>query len=535
MDRDLSVGRVSTIRFLLFAYAFVNSILYSVLLPLWEGFDEPFHFAYVQDLANGNGLPDPRTARLSGEVGESLLLAPASHIVKMNLPQVTTYSDYFSSSASRRVETRHKLDEISSDLRWRPSDFMNYEAHHPPLAYTLLALPERVLADISLPLRVSILRIIAAIAGSMLLLIGADRLFTQLAIRDPYKFVALFCLLSCQMIWATVAHIANDWLAVPIAVWMLVALNQFNVNPGYRTVIAATAFLAAGLLTKAYFLAFVPLLIGVVALRRRWRELTIALLILGALAGPWYARNMIRYGVITGMQESRAGINLASVFHSSSALDWPSLILSNIRISLWNGNNTFSSFSANTVNLIICTVLVGLVLWTISRHSSIEWTTLSYCVLFVLALGYSAVVTYLYARGMSGPSPWYSQVLVAPLFGLALLGVSRWGNIGKLIACLLTLEFGYLLIATYVVKLVPLYGGHAERTSLAGIAALYSQRLAMLAENLNTASLAPATLIFSLTGVVVLLAILLQAVLILRLFREKLPSRDCKGAVSNGR
>src|SRR5947209_6416851 len=65
-------------RWLLLAYALMNAVLYSMLLPLWEGFDEPFHFGYVQYLANGNGFPDPRTSRLSQEVGSSLSLAPAS-------------------------------------------------------------------------------------------------------------------------------------------------------------------------------------------------------------------------------------------------------------------------------------------------------------------------------------------------------------------------------------------------------------------------------------------------------------------------
>jgi len=37
----------------LLAYGLLNATLYTGLLPLWEGFDEPFHFAYVQQLANG--------------------------------------------------------------------------------------------------------------------------------------------------------------------------------------------------------------------------------------------------------------------------------------------------------------------------------------------------------------------------------------------------------------------------------------------------------------------------------------------------
>lgn len=49
------------LKLLLVAYALANAVLYSAMLPLWEGFDEPFHFGYVQRLANGQGFPDPRT------------------------------------------------------------------------------------------------------------------------------------------------------------------------------------------------------------------------------------------------------------------------------------------------------------------------------------------------------------------------------------------------------------------------------------------------------------------------------------------
>ncbi len=43
-------------------FALLNAIRDSALLPLWEGFDEPFHFGYVQWIANGGGLPDAQTA-----------------------------------------------------------------------------------------------------------------------------------------------------------------------------------------------------------------------------------------------------------------------------------------------------------------------------------------------------------------------------------------------------------------------------------------------------------------------------------------
>ncbi len=502
-------------RLLLIAYALVNAVLYSVLLPLWEGFDEPFHFAYVQQLSDGQGLPDARTARLSREVGASILLTPASQAVKQNLPQVTSYTQYFSWPVSRRSEARRRLRDIPTELRWQPSELLNYEAHQPPLAYTLLAAPERLLARFSLPVRVAMLRIIAAVAGSLLLLSGAERLFLQLEIRDPYGTVALFCLLSCQMMWATLAHIGNDWLAVPIAVWALVALNVLGKSPGRRSAAVAAVALAAGLLTKAYFLSFVPLLVGLCVVRRRWHELAITSVILCGLAGPWYARNLVRYGVLTGTQEARAGVDLPTVLRVAPTVDWPAVVWSSVRVSLWTGNNSFSTFSANTLNLITATSLAALLLWVASRHYSAEWVTLLYCVLFALALGYAAVVSHIYTHGAAnGPSPWYAQAILAPLLGLALLGAARWPRLGRFVAALLVLEFGYVLTATYVVKLIPLYGGYDGRTSLVGVAALYSRRLGVLATNLDTVALAPAAAIFALAGVAMLLVIVHQVVLI---------------------
>jgi hypothetical protein len=508
-------------RTLLIAYALVNAVIYSALLPLWEGFDEPFHFGYVQRLANGQGWPDARTARLSGEVYASLLLAPASQAVKQNLPQVTSYSEYFSWPAQRRSEVRRRLDTIPSQLRWQPSELPNYEAHQPPLAYVFLALPERLLSSVQLPVRVMTLRIMAAVAGAWLLLIGAERLFSQLGIPEPYQTIALFCLLSSQMLWATLTHVGNDWLAVPVAVWALVALNRLGSSPGGRTAVLAAVILAAGLLTKAYFLAFIPLLLGICVCRRRWRELAIASVILCGLAGPWYARNLVLYHVLTGTQESRAGIGLPEVMRGAPSMDWTAVISSSVRSSLWNGNNTFSTFSVSTLNLIIGVCLLALLLWAASSHASAEWITFYFCTLFFLALGYATVVSHIYTHGAAnGPSPWYAQVLLAPLLGLVLLGLSRSPRLGRFVAAPLVLLFGYVLAATYAVKLIPLYGGDDGRASVAALTSLYGRQLRILSANLNTVTLAPATMIFVLATVIILLVIAQQTILLRCIFGD---------------
>ena len=59
-------------------FGILNATLYCLLLPLWEGFDEPFHYGYVQTLSAKGELPVLGKTRLSREVLQSLHLAPAS-------------------------------------------------------------------------------------------------------------------------------------------------------------------------------------------------------------------------------------------------------------------------------------------------------------------------------------------------------------------------------------------------------------------------------------------------------------------------
>ena len=47
-----------------------------------------------------------------------------------------------------------------------------------------------------------------------------------------------------------------------------------------------------GLLTKAYFIALVPLVLAAYIFRRRWRDSAPGLVIILTLAGPWYVRNI---------------------------------------------------------------------------------------------------------------------------------------------------------------------------------------------------------------------------------------------------
>jgi hypothetical protein len=486
-----------------------------MLLPLWEGFDEPFHFGYVQQLANGLGLPDARNARLSREVWEAVLRAPASDPVKSNLPQVVTYAEYFSWPLERRSAVQRSLREIPPEYRWQLSSAGNYEAHHPPLAYMLLAVPERLLAGVSLPARILILRIIAALAGAFLLFTATVALCSELSIGDAQRNVVLFCVLSSQMTWATLAHVANDWLAVPLAVWTLVFMIRSASFPTQTNLVSSSLILSAGLLTKAYFLALVPVLAGIALIRGRLRGFVTHAAVIAICAGPWYVRNYLLYHVVTGTQESRAGIGPAQVFRAAFALHWPAVAATSIRAALWTANNTFHSFSLGTMNLVIAVCAAAFLLWIFSRHTLREWVVVAYCAAFALAVAYAAVVVYVRTGNPSStPSAWYAQVLVAPTMALLLLGASRWPRVGRILAIAIVVLFGYVLAVTYVFKLIPLYAGYAGRGSFRDIAAQYLLRIHALRANLSSVALGPATLIFIMTAAVVLLMVMLEILLV---------------------
>jgi hypothetical protein len=113
------------------------------------------------------------------------------------------------------------------------------------------------------------------------------------------------------------------------------------------------------------------------------------------------------------------------------------------------------------------------------------------------------------------------QVLLVPLLALGLLGASRSGNIGRAAAILMALLFGYILVATYWVKLMPLYGGFTGRTSLTSVTILYRDRLPSLMVGLNEVCLAPATVILCMASLVTILAVAQQVISIRRLFVGK--------------
>ncbi len=251
-------------------FGVVNACLYSALLPLWEGFDEAFQYAYVETLWQTSRLPVLGRTLVPNDVFRSFRLAPMSYVVHRAVPEATSYDGWLSLPPAEKEQRRRELDFLRPDPG--SSSRTNYEAHQPPLAYIVLALLDWSMPKAPITVRVLVLRLFAAASSIVLLYFGASRLCRTLELPEPFANAILFTIFCSEMLYATIAHVANDWLAVGISALFLASLAEFVRKPDLRSALSTALWLAAGLLTKAYFLAFALLTVAAAAIliwRRR--------------------------------------------------------------------------------------------------------------------------------------------------------------------------------------------------------------------------------------------------------------------------
>ncbi len=455
---------------LLVFYGIVNAAAYCCLLPLWEGFDEAYHYGYVQIVANDLRFPVLGHASLSREIWHSFELAPVSHYLQPYTHAPLNFSDYFALPAEERAQRRKQLESISPGERLEAQpEKPNYEVNQSPLAYVFMAAFDRLLSGSALPTRVLALRLICAILSIILLAHVTLRLARELGLGPPLVHAALFCVFSSQMLYATICHVSNDALAPPAMGYVLLTAILAWKRGRNRDWAALGVALAAALLIKAYFLFVVPMFL-VLVIGKFWQAKAAATVL---LALPWYVRNLMLYHNLSATVESTSGLSVSQMLKTAVAVPWLESIRYMAHSSLWTGNNSFTTFSSFTLNLALLLLAAGvaLYLWN-ARRDSAEWIVIAAIVLFSCGL---AVVTLAFFSGTSGRAiaavPWYSQVLLAPVLLIVFLGFARVRRWGPALASITVALWAYVMIATFLAKLIPLYGGftsaHARVSELA--------------------------------------------------------------------
>jgi hypothetical protein len=488
--RRVTIDRV---RLALLAFGLLNAILYAGLMPLWEGFDEPLHYGYVQHLWTARSLPVQRQTTLSEEAWQSIALAPASPVVKFNLPMVTTYDDFFRLPPEERLARRRRLEQLDPALAAVPSQSPNYESQQAPLAYVILAPCNALWSHIPLPARIWRLRLICAIIATLAAGLVLLRLARVLGLDRQAQLAALFLLFSCQVFYATTAHVANDWLALPL--FLLVLTSAVEFRPFWMAVA-----LTAGLLTKAYFLAMIPFAVLLVLFRRRIRGALLVAAIIVIPTAPLYVRNLVLYHDLGGQQENLGGTPIGVLIRAAFQIAPARAFAATATHSLWTGNNSFTTFSTITLWIMIVLLLIAVVFYVRRRPSAAERVLLAGMVCYGAALFYNTVFQFVSTKGAAiAPSPWYTQLLWPAAVCLLLIRAPRWLRIA--LCCV----SAYIISATYVAKLIPLYAGNSARP--AHLAELVHWYIHSYPGMLDTTALISPAWILTLTIAVVLSAV----------------------------
>lgn len=507
-------------------FGIVNAALFSALLPLWEGFDEAFHYGYVETLWQTRRLPVLGGTKIPYDVSASFQLAPLSHVLTLSIPEAISYDAWFALPQDQRAQRRRDLELLIPEPRI--SSRPNYEAHQPPLAYVLLAPLDWSMARFPLTVRVLVLRLFCALCSAVFLFFGAAALCRELDVPEPFATTALFTIFCSEMLYATTAHVANDWLAVGISAFFLAALAAFASKPDQRSALRIAAWLSAGLLTKAYFLIFAVLAAGIAAILV-WRNRTSLRMVLGGAAlvivtaSPWYLRNWALYGNVAGTHEAFDGIGIRQALEAAPHIDWLATSGYLARASLWTGNNWFNSYSSATLDIMLGLLALGMAAWAIKRRAVQPSELAIFAAVFLFSAGVAYASCASFAdRGadVAGASPWYTQVLLAPVIALVYLGLSRWKRIGAGAAAVTVALWGWVLVATWTVKLFPMYsGGGAAVSRGRDVWNWYAHGAAAHSRDLSLSALAPAAwlyagLLISITLAGVLSTLLIRALAI---------------------
>ncbi len=307
----------------LLAY-FVLGVAYSLVVPPFEAPDEPFHYAFVRHVAQGNGLP-VQDEVATGPWAQEGSQAPLYYLVAGLLTAGVDARDF------PALAVTNPRANIGDPLAPDNKNFMLYSGQPKPLQQTNLAVH---------------------IARWFSLLLGAATIcFTYLTAqfvfprRRDLPLIAAALVGAIPQVLFISAAVTNDPLVMATSAATVYWLARLLARPDSRPIrlwewLVLGVLLGLAALSKLQGLGLIGLT-GVTVLfmawqRRTWRMLWVAAVAVGApvlaLAGWWYVRNLALYGDWSGLQHLTA-INGRRQEPLTLARFWPEF--RGLRYSFW--------------------------------------------------------------------------------------------------------------------------------------------------------------------------------------------------------
>ena len=412
---------------------------YSALLPMWEGYDEPFHFSFIQYVAAHRGLPVPTTP-VSREVQESLHLVPLSWEQRLHAmaPPTYTQDSYWQlpELSRRALAERERALPPAWGTQTGTAPAL-YEAQQAPLYYWMMAVPLTLASGWSLAARVLLVRILSVLLASLFVPIAyaaARRVFA-----DGAQALGIVAVITCMPeLMIDISRVGNESLAI-VVYSLLTLLLLLAVQRGRsKWFVAAGVVLGVGLLAKAYFLFAIPAFL-LAAMYSLWRyagerkqivfNAAMGIGLASLISFGWYWRNYVITGTWSGEQDAAiAGhTNLLHLILAVSHVNWISGIASVLISHTWFGGWSFLRLPKLVYVVFalgMAAALFGVVKITLKsrlKPGSLV-VLLALYGWFWVGLLCDVLVIYI-ARGVSASCGWYMYAVVVPEMLLVTCGL----------------------------------------------------------------------------------------------------------------
>lgn len=457
-------------------------LFYSSFVPLWEGYDEFAHFAFVQYLVANHQLPPLQNAAISKEVAESLRLAPVPWTNRQWMSGWTTHDDFWRLPEARRQQREVELSQIPHALAREPAPNLSlYEAQQPPLAYLLYSVPYGVFQSADLLTRAWVLRIAGAAILSLVIPLGFVVSRSILGSDLPSVGVAAVIAATPELMMLA-DHGGNEPLAIVLGTACIYGLCLMVEKSSPSRALLMGVLLGCVLLTKAYFLTLIPLVLivyGALLRRRIVIHLFITFAAAVAIAGWWYGRAIHATGTLTGDQISIAARQSATpILRALQGFNWRGAANFAFTSHIWLGGWSFLVLRTWMYRAIELIFLVG----QVASLRRVGNPPFAICIgaqfFFWAGMTYFAFETYR-ATGDSAVLGYFACALVVPeavcvTTGIATLlpaGLKRFAIPG-LVVCFASVE-----VYATVFCLMPYYAGFTAHTSRGSVPALHAGQL----------------------------------------------------------
>ena len=434
----------------LWALFLVRGAFYCQMLPLWEGWDEYAHFAWIQHW-NATGRLPVQTDSISREIDESMRLAPLPKELDWIGPPYLTHSQWWALPEASRVARIQKLDSLPPSLAKLPSQRPQafYEAQQAPLYYWLIAPAIRLARDWNIADRVLLARLLSMLLASTA--IPLTWLAARLLLPEP---LALFCLALIAVapgFAIDTSRVANDAAAIPLVALLFLLL----VRRCHWAKVGAV--LGACLLAKAYLLVLIPAVLSHTLLQAReeWKNTARALGLAVVLSGWWYARNLALGYTLSGWQEHASPAELAQALVH---VNWLSAAYVIAKSFTWFGAWSFLTLKSWMYVVTNLTALTGFCIAAF-RHRRNPGIALFVLFWFSLALAYGVMVNHV-VHHLDNVPGWYLWAISPLLATIVASGLGRW------LAALVTVLAGLDIYGASAL-LLPYYAGLVERNHAA--------------------------------------------------------------------